>query len=1060
MDPIRKESEFLWRRLMETPPSWVIALPVGFALLTVLLMWLFRRDRGIKGVAVPLVIVGVLSAVYLAIAPMLLPLPGVGWWVVLVPMLAVALVYVGLMYVKDSRSIHPAWASFLGLLRCAVYAILAVVFLLPGCQNYEQQEYHSKVVFLFDVSGSMYVVDDLPDIGQDPATLPTRQAKVLQLLTSTLDKNKKPQTAFLDRVLAKTPLTVYRFGGMLDERFTLSYKMGDAWKQDELGGFLFPDKSKIELPKGLSEAKQQDERAKLEDLLDSLNGGTNIGGAALQVSKLEAGSFLQAIVVVSDGQSNLGSDEAFREFLARVQSGKRQVPVIAVGVGDYRQPASIRIEDMQAPEVARPDDKFPIRIPVIGAGLTDEDFTLTLEVQRVKDALGQAVVGEQKFTLPPRKGKFKGAGDHPQDLIEFEIDLPDLKGVKAMDDTTGELEGTWQFTAKVPRHPREAFPKAEHVSDPPTQVLIQKKKLRVLLFAGGPNRDYQFLRTHLYREAVENRLELSVLLQTGRQDHVEQDVDKERLLVAFPDRLAEDPASKYMSLSEYDVIIAIDPDWRELDENQAKMVKEWVGNHAGGIIFVAGPVHTFHVARPAGIDHLTNLQTLYPVVLSDSRLPTLTLNHDPSRPYPLHFTPSARAFDFLKLEEDKDDPLAGWDEFFWGKDGVKPEPGKDVKPVRGMHNFYPVERIKPASQVIATFGGPPATRINNGQDEQPWLVTMPYGSGKTMFLGSAETWRLRHFSNSFHERFWIKLARSVSSGTTPQKKYGRMLLARNYPAGTIAFEAQLKGKDLLPLPKDLKPTVYVKKVADENGKPEATDLKAKATQGEWTGWFAGSVKLRDPGEYEFRIPIPGTGESLQARTVVRRPNPELDNVRNNFALLYSQVATEAKPLLDRLPAETRKELQKLLQAPPSDTVADAESKDSASRLFFSLPNADAVDKCLVNVKPKVEEVKGKLDDLWDTGVKPELYVNSFHLALGAPAALGLLGLAILMLLKQTTAALAFLGGFLAVSASILVATLILGLEWPVLPVHFSFVLIAVVTLLSVEWLTRKLLKLA
>lgn len=1055
MDTLPQKSEFLWRRLQETPPGWVIALPVIFALLTVLLMWLFRRERGFRGVLAPLVVVGVFSAVYLALAPMLLPFAS--WWIVLVPMLAVALIYVGLMYVKDARSIHPAAASFLGLLRCAVYAILAVVFLLPGCQNYEQQEYHSKVLFLYDVSGSMFTIDDLPEIGQDPATLPTRQAKVLHFLTSTLDKNKKPQTAFIDRVLAKTPLTAYRWGGLLDERFTLSYKQNEPWKADDLASWLRPDKTKIELPKGKSEAEQQKERARLEDLYDSLLSGTNVGGSILQAAKLEAGNLLQAIVIVSDGQSNLGSDEAFREFHARVSGGKRNVPVIAVGVGEYRQPASIKIEDMQAPEIARPDDKFPIRIPVIGAGLTDEEFTLTLEVQRVKDNLGQPVAGGQKFVLPPSKGKFKGAGDHPRDQIEFEIDIQELVGLKAADDTTGELEGTWQFIARVPRHPREAYPKAEHVSDPPTQVLVQKKKLRVLLFAGGPNHDYQFLRTMLYRESLENRVELSVLLQTGRQDHVEQDVEKERLLVAFPDRLAEDPANKHMSLSEYDVIVAIDPDWRELDENQVKLLKEWVGNHAGGIVFVAGPVHTFHVARPAGIEHLTHLQTLYPVVLSDSRLPTLSLNHDPSRPYTLNFTGSAKLFDFLKLDEAGEGPLAGWNEFFWGKDGAG-DSGKDGKPVRGIHNFYPVDRIKPDSTVIATFAGPPSTRINNGQDEQPWMVSMRYGSGKTMYLGSAETRRLRTYSNAFHERFWIKLSRFVSAGATPQKKYGRMLLARNYPAGNISFEAQLKGKDLLPLPKDVKPTVYVKKLAAEETKPESTDLKAKATQGEWTGWFAGSVTIRDPGEYEFRIPIPGTGESLQQRTTVRRPNPELDNVRNNFALLH-RLASEAKPMLDRLPAATRVEVQKHLQGPPV-SEATTDEKDSGPKLFFTLANADAVEKCLISVPPKTEEVKGRLDDLWDQGARPELYVNAFHLALAAPAALGLLGFAILMFLKQIAAAWAFLGGFVGVSAVVLVVTLIMGLEWPVLPVHFSYVLIVVVTLLSVEWLTRKLLKLA
>ncbi|MCI0681279.1 MAG: VWA domain-containing protein [Gemmataceae bacterium] len=1049
-----QKSEFLWRRLLETPPGWVILLPVAFALLTVLMMWLFRRERGFKGVLAPLIVVGVFSAVYLALAPMLLPFAS--WWVVLAPMLAVALVYVGLMYISDSRSIHPAWATFLGLLRCTVYAILAVVFLLPGCQNYEQQEYHSKVLVLFDVSGSMFTIDDLPEIGQDPATLPTRQAKVLHFLTSTLDRNKKPQTAFLDRVLSKTPVTAYRWGGVLDEKFALNWKIGEPSKIDDLALWLRPDKTSIELPKGLSEAEQPKERAKLEDLYDSLLGGTNVGGSILQAAKLEAGNLLQAIVIVSDGQSNLGSDEAFREFHARVSGGKRNVPVITIGVGEYRQPASIKVEDMQAPEIARPDDKFPIRIPVIGAGLNDEEFTLTLEALRVKDNLGQPVAGEQKIVLPPRQGKFKGGGDHPRDTIEFEIDIQELKNLKVAEDQAGELEGTWEFTARVPRHPREAYPKAEHVSDPPTQVLVQKKKLRVLLFAGGPNHDYQFLRTMLFRESLENRVDLSVLLQTGRLDHVEQDVEKERLLTAFPDRLAEDPANKHMSLSEYDVIIAIDPDWRELDENQVKLLKDWVGNHAGGIVFVAGPVHTFHVARPAGIDYLTHLQTLYPVVLSDSRLPTLSLNHDPSRPYTLNFSGSAAQFDFLKLDEASNNPLAGWDEFFWGKDGPG-DAAKDAKPLRGIHNFYPVDRLKPDSTVIATFNGPPSTRINNGQDEQPWLVSMRFGGGKTIFIGSAETRRLRAYSNAFHERFWIKLARFVSAGATPQKKYGRMLLARNYPAGTVSFEAQLKGKDLLPLPKDVKPTVYVKKVVAEETKPEATDLRAKATQGEWTGWFAGSVTIRDPGEYEFRIPIPGTGESIQQRTTIRRPNPELDNVRNNFALLY-QLSSEAKPVIDRLPGEARREVQRHLQGPPTETAT--EEKDGGGRLFFTLANADAVEKCLVPVPPKTEEVKGKLDDLWDQGARPELYVNAYHLALAAPAALGLLGFAILMFLRQIAAAWAFLGGFVAVSVATFLVTVIMGLEWPTLPVHFSYVLIAVVALLSIEWLTRKLLKLA
>ena len=133
---------------------------------------------------------------------------------------------------------------------------------------------------LFDVSGSMFTVDDLPEVGQDPATLPSRQAKVLSLLTSNLSRAKQPQTPLMDRVLAKTPLTLYRFGGLLDESFVLNLKEPQTWKQDELYDWLRPDKTKIAGVADKPEAEQQKERARLEDLYDGLLSGTNIGGAA------------------------------------------------------------------------------------------------------------------------------------------------------------------------------------------------------------------------------------------------------------------------------------------------------------------------------------------------------------------------------------------------------------------------------------------------------------------------------------------------------------------------------------------------------------------------------------------------------------------------------------------------------------------------------------------------------------------------------------------------------------------------------------------------------------
>src|SRR5437867_1792398 len=184
MDPqaIAQQPEFVWRRFLEMPPMWSLALPVAFALGVIALLALFRREQRLRGMAVPLVVVGIVSAVYV-FAGVRGFLNLFSWWYLLMPTFVIALFYVAMMYFKDARSVHPAVAGFLGFLRCLVYTILAAVFLLPGCQTFDMTEYHGKVLFLFDVSGSMVETrDDLPDIGQNPSTLPTRQDKVIRFL--------------------------------------------------------------------------------------------------------------------------------------------------------------------------------------------------------------------------------------------------------------------------------------------------------------------------------------------------------------------------------------------------------------------------------------------------------------------------------------------------------------------------------------------------------------------------------------------------------------------------------------------------------------------------------------------------------------------------------------------------------------------------------------------------------------------------------------------------------------------------------------------------------------
>jgi hypothetical protein len=248
--------------------------------------------------------------------------------------------------------------------------------------------------------------------------------------------------------------------------------------------------------------------------------------------------------------------------------------------------------------------------------------------------------------------------------------------------------------------------------------------------------------------------------------------------------------------------------------------------------------------------------------------------------------------------------------------------------------------------------------------------------------------------------------------------------------------------------------VHVRKLSEgKDEKADRTEMKPRPTEDpkDWEGYFHADVKIREPGKYEFKIPIPGTAASIRREVTIRQPNPEMDNVRNDFEYLY-KLASEAPKVLNTLTPEVRKEVQGKLKAVGGD------GKEQP-RLFFTLSSADAITKCLHQIEPQREKIKGPLFDLWDKGVKTGIGpVNAYHLAWGVPLGLGVLGFGILMFLRQALYAGVFLAGtwFLA----LVIAVGGLFVEWPDLPIDFSFVLITVVALLSIEWLTRKLLKLA
>jgi RNA polymerase sigma factor (sigma-70 family) len=324
-------------------------------------------------------------------------------------------------------------------------------------------------------------------------------------------------------------------------------------------------------------------------------------------------------------------------------------------------------------------------------------------------------------------------------------------GAKAHDPRTGKRQ---ELRAERPAPP------AEPVRDvaPPKDL---DRPHRVLLFASGPTRDYQFVRTLLVRQVEKKHAELSIYLQSGTREGVVQDVPPERMLKTFPTRLVANDKKdedRYSNLAEYDVIIAFDPDWSKLTEEQLQLLERWVAKEGRGLIFVAGPINTGALAQPAAAKKFKPILDILPVSLDDNKA---VKDRDASKPWPLAF-PNTEPF--LKLDPEGKDPLAGWSDFFFGKDRDDWQKTDD-RPERGFFIAYPLKGVKPDAKILATFRDP-AARITDEKDKKqdlPYLVVAKHGKGRSVYLGSAESWRLRSAKEEFFDRFWTRMTRYAAS---------------------------------------------------------------------------------------------------------------------------------------------------------------------------------------------------------------------------------------------------------------------------------------------------------
>jgi hypothetical protein len=526
---------------------------------------------------------------------------------------------------------------------------------------------------------------------------------------------------------------------------------------------------------------------------------------------------LAGLVVISDGAQNAGVEPD-----GAIQAAKAaNVPLYAIGVGSTESPRNVALRDLVVPTRAFPGDTLNVTGYLQADGFEGKSVEVELTRRKAQDPAGSGTpVASQRVTL----GK---NGEVTPVTFDFE---------------PGQA-GTFVYQLRIQPPADDGNPRDNHRE---AEVEVVDRQTRVLLFAGGPMRDYQYLRNQLFRDKT---MTVDVLLQTA-QPGISQESNE--LLSSFPSTAEE--------LYRYDCIVAFDPDWTALDATQVELLEKWVSEEAGGLIVVAGPIKTPKWTRST--EH-AKIRDLYPVTFQQ-RMTLLDDGHyGGETPWPLDMQRAGREAKFLWLGNSADESAAAWDGF------------------PGVYGYYAVKGEKPGATVYARFSDPEA-------GTPVYMAGQFYGGGQVFYIGSGELWRLRAVDPAYFEVLYTKLIRHVSQGRILRgSSRGSLLVERDrYELGeTMVLRARLSDARHEPLVEE--------SVTAQLLRPDGTTEPIKlAAEVDRPGMYMGQATALQEGTYQVALSLPGTSEEpLNKYLQVRVPDLERTHAERNEALL-STIAKE------------------------------------------------------------------------------------------------------------------------------------------------------------------------
>jgi hypothetical protein len=547
---------------------------------------------------------------------------------------------------------------------------------------------------------------------------------------------------------------------------------------------------------------------------------TRIGDNLKFIIDRERGGPIACVILISDGGNNAGGDY----HVAATSAADALVPVYAIGLGSDKRPPNLRVVDLEAPERVYPGDKFTVTGYVQAQNYSAGGMTVEL---LSSPGSGGAETKEDEQTLD--------VGKSGQVIpVKFEL-KPEDQGIR-------------QYKLRVRPFEGEA---EKRDNEKTAKVEIIDRRTKVLLMAGGPMRDFIFLRNQLYRD---KEIVSDVWLQSGKPG-ISQEAHE--ILYKFPETEDE--------LFDYDAIVAFDPDWEQLSAEQVMLLERWVAEKAGGLVIVTGPVFTPQwSSRRRGDPRIDTLKALYPVIFYYQGSATLSLGRFGSeRAWPLAFTSDGEQAEFLWLDDTSEASQRAWGQF------------------DGVCGYYAVKDTKPGGRVYARFGDPD-TAIDNTQPI--YMAGQFYGSGRVFFMASGEMWRLRAVDDVYFEQFYTKLIRWASEGRLLRDSSRGVLLVdkdRCALGDQVAVRAVLQDAQHRPLALDRVQAMLVQ--PDNTRLPLIMkEVKDEGRKGIYVEQFTATQE----GDYRIELQHPTAAEQVLNREVrVKIPAKETEFPERNDAVL-------------------------------------------------------------------------------------------------------------------------------------------------------------------------------